>query len=72
MEELAKLLIAQVPALQLVPAALVYVAVAFACAGAMLLIFVAPLVFITLFNRVLPVFEPAEELKADSGKVPSA
>jgi len=49
MEPLAKLLIAKVPALQLVPAELVYVAVAFACAGAMLLIFVAPFAGITSF-----------------------
>ncbi len=37
-----------------------------------ILIFVAPLVFIALFNRVLPVFEPAEEMKTDSGKAPAA
>ena len=37
-----------------------------------ILIFVAPLVFITLFNRVLPVFEPAEEMKTDAEKAPPA
>jgi Ni/Fe-hydrogenase subunit HybB-like protein len=36
-----------------------------------ILIFVAPLVFIALFNRVLPVFEPPEEQTADGANVSS-
>jgi len=36
------------------------------------LILVLPLVFITLFNRVLPVFEPVGEEKGETEKVPTA
>jgi len=36
------------------------------------LILVLPLVFITLFNRVLPVFEPVAEQKSVTEKVPTA
>ncbi len=36
-----------------------------------LLIFVAPLIFIALFNRVLPVFEPADKSESTSADAPA-
>ncbi len=37
-----------------------------------ILIFIGPLIFIAFFNKVLPVFEPAEEQETAPEKIPSA